>query len=98
VTCTVFVFAANFVEPQRKKLELTGATKMFVVMPAIDLLGGQVVRLTQGRYDAVTVYGSSPAEVARQFERDGATWIHVVDLDGAKLGEPKESGCFEGDL
>jgi phosphoribosylformimino-5-aminoimidazole carboxamide ribotide isomerase len=89
VTCTVFVFAANFVEPQRKKLELTGATKMFVVMPAIDLLGGQVVRLTQGRYDAVTVYGSSPAEVARQFERDGATWIHVVDLDGAKLGEPK---------
>ena len=62
---------------------------MFVVMPAIDLLGGQVVRLTQGRYDAVTVYGASPAEIAQQFEQDGATWIHVVDLDGAKLGEPK---------
>ena len=58
-------------------------------MPAIDLLGGQVVRLTQGRYDAVTVYGSSPAKVAQRFERDGATWIHIVDLDGAKLGEPK---------
>ena len=65
------------------------ALKMFVVIPAIDLLGGQVVRLTQGRYDAVTVYGSSPAEIAQQFERDGATWIHVVDLDGAKSGEPK---------
>jgi phosphoribosylformimino-5-aminoimidazole carboxamide ribotide isomerase len=62
---------------------------MFVVMPAIDLLDGQVVRLTQGRYDAVTIYGSNPAEVAQQFEQDGATWIHVVDLDGAKLGEPK---------
>jgi len=62
---------------------------MFVVMPAIDLLDGQVVRLTQGRYDAVTVYGSSPAKVAQRFERDGATWIHIVDLDGAKLGEPK---------
>ena len=62
---------------------------MFVLMPAIDLLGGQVVRLTQGRYDAVTVYGSSPAKVAQRFERDGATWIHIVDLDGAKLGEPK---------
>ena len=62
---------------------------MFVVMPAIDLLEGQVVRLTQGRYDAVTVYGSSPAEIAQQFEREGASWIHVVDLDGAKLGEPK---------
>jgi phosphoribosylformimino-5-aminoimidazole carboxamide ribotide isomerase len=70
-------------------MEWMEATKMFVVMPAIDLLGGQVVRLTQGRYDAVTVYGSSPAEVARQFEQDGATWIHVVDLDGARLGEPK---------
>ena len=45
---------------------------MFVLMPAIDLLGGQVVRLTQGRYDAVTVYGSSPDEIAQQFERDGA--------------------------
>ena len=45
---------------------------MFIVIPAIDLLGGQVVRLTQGRYDAVTVYSSSPAEVAQRFERDGA--------------------------
>ncbi|MCX7642651.1 MAG: 1-(5-phosphoribosyl)-5-[(5-phosphoribosylamino)methylideneamino]imidazole-4-carboxamide isomerase [Armatimonadetes bacterium] len=62
---------------------------MFVVLPAIDLLGGKVVRLTQGRYDAAKVYSDEPAEVAMQFERDGATWLHVVDLNGAKEGEPK---------
>ncbi|MFN3420800.1 MAG: 1-(5-phosphoribosyl)-5-[(5-phosphoribosylamino)methylideneamino]imidazole-4-carboxamide isomerase [Armatimonadota bacterium] len=62
---------------------------MFVVLPAIDLLDGKVVRLTQGRYDAVKVYSDEPTEVARQFEREGATWLHVVDLNGAKEGEPK---------
>ncbi|MCS7265793.1 MAG: 1-(5-phosphoribosyl)-5-[(5-phosphoribosylamino)methylideneamino]imidazole-4-carboxamide isomerase [Armatimonadetes bacterium] len=62
---------------------------MFIVLPAIDLLEGKVVRLTQGRYDAVKVYSNEPAEVALQFERDGAIWLHVVDLEGAKEGEPK---------
>lgn len=62
---------------------------MFIIMPAIDLLGGEVVRLTQGRYDAVTVYRPNPAEVAKEFEREGAVWLHVVDLEGAKLGELK---------
>jgi len=62
---------------------------VFVVLPAIDLLGGKVVRLTQGRYDAVKVYGDEPEEVAVQFEREGAIWLHVVDLDGAKEGEPR---------
>ncbi|MCX7968516.1 MAG: HisA/HisF-related TIM barrel protein, partial [Armatimonadetes bacterium] len=62
---------------------------MFVVLPAIDLLDGKVVRLTQGRYNAAKVYSDDPAEVAAQFERDGANWLHVVDLNGAKEGEPK---------
>lgn len=62
---------------------------MFTVIPAIDLLEGRVVRLLQGRYDAATAYSDNPAEVAGQFERDGATWLHVVDLDGARSGEPK---------
>ena len=62
---------------------------MFVVLPAIDLIDGKVVRLTQGRYDAVKVYGDEPTEVARQFENEGATWLHIVDLNGAKEGEPK---------
>jgi phosphoribosylformimino-5-aminoimidazole carboxamide ribotide isomerase len=59
----------------------------FIVFPAIDLLNGKVVRLQQGRYDAATVYGDDPTEVAKRFEADGATWLHIVDLDGARTGE-----------
>ncbi|MER3500082.1 MAG: hypothetical protein IMHGJWDQ_000304 [Candidatus Fervidibacter sp.] len=62
---------------------------MFLVLPAIDLLDGQVVRLSQGRYDAVTVYQTDPVSVARQFEQEGAEWLHVVDLNGAREGEPR---------
>lgn len=54
--------------------------------PAIDLLGGAAVRLTQGRYDEPTVYRSDPIEVAREFEAAGAPWIHVVDLEAARAG------------
>ncbi len=62
---------------------------VFIVLPAIDLLDGKVVRLTQGCYDAVTVYSDAPGQVAERFECDGATWLHVVDLNGAKEGEPR---------
>jgi phosphoribosylformimino-5-aminoimidazole carboxamide ribotide isomerase len=55
--------------------------------PAIDLLGGQVVRLQQGDYDQVTTYGSDPVAVASSFVDAGATWVHMVDLDAAKTGE-----------
>ena len=54
------------------------------IFPAIDLLGGQAVRLVKGDYGKVTVYSNSPAEVARSFEESGASFMHVVDLDGAK--------------
>lgn len=54
--------------------------------PAIDLRGGQVVRLTQGDYNRMTVYGADPAAQARQFVAAGAKYLHVVDLDGAKDG------------
>jgi len=57
------------------------------LFPAIDLKGGQVVRLTQGDYDRVAVYSSAPAEIARQFEEKGAKNLHVVDLDGARDGK-----------
>lgn len=63
----------------------------FTVFPAIDLLDGKVVRLMQGRYDAVTVYSDDPIEMAKRFETDGATWLHVVDLNGAKTGEPQDT-------
>lgn len=55
------------------------------ILPAIDLRGGQVVRLAQGDYDRQTTYGSDPAAVAREFVAAGATWIHMVDLDSARL-------------
>jgi phosphoribosylformimino-5-aminoimidazole carboxamide ribotide isomerase len=56
--------------------------------PAIDLLGGRVVRLRTGDYGDQTVYGDDPVAVARQFAAAGARWIHVVDLDAAKTGDP----------
>lgn len=56
--------------------------------PAIDLRGGQVVRLRQGDYADETVYGDDPAAVARGFADAGSPWIHVVDLDAAKSGDP----------
>ena len=55
---------------------------------AIDLLGGRCVRLHQGDYDRATDYGDDPVGQARRFAADGAPWIHVVDLDGARRGEP----------
>jgi phosphoribosylformimino-5-aminoimidazole carboxamide ribotide isomerase len=58
------------------------------IYPAIDLLGGQCVRLYQGDYERETVYGDDPVAQARSFEAAGADWIHVVDLDAARTGEP----------
>ena len=54
------------------------------LIPAIDIINGQCVRLTKGDYDQKTVYHDSPAEVAKQFEAIGFSRLHVVDLDGAK--------------
>ena len=59
------------------------------VLPAIDILDGRAVRLRQGRLDAVTVYNEDPVEQAKRFIDSGTEWIHVVDLDGAVLGEPR---------
>ena len=57
---------------------------MIELIPAIDIIGGQCVRLTKGDYDQKTVYRDSPAEVAKEFEKLGFKRLHVVDLDGAK--------------
>jgi phosphoribosylformimino-5-aminoimidazole carboxamide ribotide isomerase len=61
----------------------------FTVIPSIDLKDGQVVRLLKGEMARATVYGSDPAAVARSFEGEGAELIHIVDLDGAIAGEPR---------
>lgn len=57
------------------------------IYPAIDMRGGNCVRLLQGDYDQETVYGNSPFDMAQSFAADGAEWIHMVDLDGAKDGK-----------
>lgn len=58
------------------------------LLPAIDLRGGQVVRLRQGDYDRQTTYDLDPVQQAAAFEAAGASWVHVVDLDGARDGVP----------
>lgn len=58
------------------------------IFPATDILGSKVVRLTKGDYNQVKIYADSPAEMALEFMKDGATNLHMVDLDGAKDGAP----------
>jgi phosphoribosylformimino-5-aminoimidazole carboxamide ribotide isomerase len=62
-----------------------------IVYPAIDLRGGRCVRLLEGAFDRETVYGDDPVAVARGFEAAGASWIHLVDLDGARAGRPVQA-------
>ena len=59
-----------------------------IIYPAIDIIGGKCVRLTQGDYSKVKTYYDNPVEMALKFERIGAKYIHVVDLDGARNGAP----------
>lgn len=56
----------------------------FEVLPAIDLRGGRVVRLLRGDFGQETIYGGDPVGIAKRFVADGARWLHVVDLDGAR--------------
>ncbi|WP_139653526.1 1-(5-phosphoribosyl)-5-[(5-phosphoribosylamino)methylideneamino]imidazole-4-carboxamide isomerase [Raoultibacter phocaeensis] len=65
------------------------------LLPAIDILDGRAVRLAKGDYAKVTVYNDDPADQAQRFEEAGATWLHVVDLDGAKSGVPENIALIE---
>lgn len=67
----------------------------FIIYPAIDIRGGKCVRLFQGDYAQETVYGDSPLEMAQQWVNQGATWLHLVDLDGAKEGKPANAGLIK---
>ncbi|HHU21805.1 MAG TPA: 1-(5-phosphoribosyl)-5-[(5-phosphoribosylamino)methylideneamino]imidazole-4-carboxamide isomerase [Clostridiales bacterium] len=58
------------------------------IFPAIDLMDGRAVRLTQGDYGRVEVFGDDPVAMAEEFYERGSRWLHVVDLDGAKKGKP----------
>ena len=59
----------------------------FTLYPAIDMRNGKCVRLVQGDYNKETIYGDSPYDMAELFAKEGAEWIHLVDLDGAKEGK-----------
>jgi phosphoribosylformimino-5-aminoimidazole carboxamide ribotide isomerase len=65
-----------------------------IIYPAIDVKDGKCVRLTQGKFNDVTVYSENPVEMALQWERMGARYLHVIDLDGARLGEPRNTAVI----
>ncbi len=66
-----------------------------IIYPAIDLRGGRVVRLTEGKFDQEKTYGDDPLAVAREFAAAGAQWLHVVDLDGAKDPAMRQSALVQ---
>ena len=66
------------------------------LLPAVDILDGHAVRLSKGDYNAVTVYNDDPVAQAQIFEEQGADWLHVVDLDGARSGNPDNIAVIEG--
>jgi phosphoribosylformimino-5-aminoimidazole carboxamide ribotide isomerase len=68
---------------------------MMEIIPAIDLIGGQCVRLTEGDFAQQTTYDSNPLEVAKRFEANGITRLHLVDLDGARARKPVNLNVLE---
>lgn len=60
------------------------------IYPAIDIKGGKCVRLIQGDFEQVTTYGDDPVAMARRWQSQGAQWLHIVDLDGARTGQSSE--------
>ena len=67
-----------------------------ILSPAMDLMGGKVVRLRQGRFEDSTSYSDDPAQALRAFAEAGAAWAHIVDLDGARAGEPAQHELIAG--
>ncbi len=65
------------------------------VIPAVDIKGGKAVRLYLGKADSVTVYGDNPVDIAKKWEEKGAKHLHIVDLDGAFEGKPKNYKIVE---
>ena len=71
------------------------ASARMILLPAVDIRDGRAVRLRQGHFDDETVYADTPLEAARSFVEAGARFLHVVDLDGARAGEPASLGHLE---
>ncbi|HEX6688538.1 MAG TPA: 1-(5-phosphoribosyl)-5-[(5-phosphoribosylamino)methylideneamino]imidazole-4-carboxamide isomerase [Solirubrobacterales bacterium] len=66
-----------------------------ILYPAIDIRGGQAVRLLQGDYERETTYDADPVDAAKRWANEGAEFLHVVDLDGARAGEPRNLEAIE---
>jgi phosphoribosylformimino-5-aminoimidazole carboxamide ribotide isomerase len=75
-------------EHERRNEGTNGKEPSVLILPAIDLRGGRCVRLRQGDYAQETVFGDDPAAMARRWVDQGATYLHLVDLDGARQGHP----------
>ncbi len=60
-----------------------------IIFPAIDIKDGKVVRLSQGKFHEITIYSDDPVSIGKRWESEGASWLHVVDLDGAEQGQIK---------
>lgn len=64
---------------------------MFQILPAIDMMDGRCVRLVQGKFDQATVFADDPVEMAKRWADGGAKWLHLVDLNGSRMGAPQET-------
>src|SRR5260370_807319 len=85
--------SVNFIFTEPTDPERCRGTSV-LILPAIDLRGGQCVRLQQGDYGRETVFDNDPAAVAQRWVSQGATYLHVVDLDGAKIGHSVNGGSI----
>src|SRR5690242_2397221 len=82
-------------ENRKENIQLTEARIADFIIPAIDIIEGKCVRLTEGDYAQKKIYNEHPLEVARQFEDAGLLRLHLVDLDGAKAGAVKNWKVLE---
>lgn len=66
-----------------------------MIIPAIDLINNKCVRLTQGDYGNIEYFSQTPLQIAKDYEKEGFKWLHLVDLDGARLGQPQNLETFK---
>ena len=91
-------FSGALSAPFDKKAHVKGnKEKIMIIYPAIDLIDGAVVRLHKGDFAQKTTYGSNPIEVACGYREAGASWLHLVDLDGAKDPQNRQIGMLGED-
>lgn len=84
-------YNASMTSVNRGSTGSLASARPFVLLPAVDLRAGQVVRLREGDFARETIYDADPVAVALRFADAGATWLHVVDLDGARAGSPVQA-------